>query len=166
MLKFAPVLLAFVLADYASAFTTNSGEWPLKQKLGEASNLAFAAVGDIASEINYIKSAGETAPSDGCSFCTDDPVEENDGDVIEHLNRISNSASDIGELALKASQQSGGVLQSYAKQACDLTRSVLNDIPAAKATISWQPIGVARPQTFDATQSKLQRVKSLLPSCF
>lgn len=164
MKKFAPVLFALIFAGHASART--DGEALVKQKLDEASSLAFAAVGDLDTQVNYIKSGSQNPPVDGCDFCSDDAVEENDGDVLEHIARISRNASNIGDLALKASQETGSTLQTFAKQACDLTRSTLNDIPAAKATISWAPVGIARPNTFDATERKLQRVKSLLPTCF
>ena len=166
MKKFASLALLLSIGGTASAFQTG-GSSQLTQQLSQASGLAFSVVADINAEISYIQSGRPSGPVNGCEFCSDeDTVNENDGDVIQHLLRISSSSAEIGRLSQEAAYQYG--LQQYqtAAQACSLTKSVLIDIPAARATVFWAPVGIARADTFDRTESKLNRLRTLLPTCF
>lgn len=162
------LVLAAGLSTNAFAFRTFPAPSP-GGGLQVVAQLAESIVYGIDQEIAYIQGASPTGPSDGCEFCGDGPmlmVNENDSDVVQHLLRISANSRQIGATSLNAANQPGPNQLMLIQLACQLTNSTLSDIPAARATVFWEPRGVARPQTFDATSEKLVRMKSLLPGCF
>jgi hypothetical protein len=162
------LMLASVLSTNAFAFSS----FPHPSHGGgleAVAQIANSIVYEINQEIAYIQGASHAEPIDGCEFCDNGPVltlNENDADVVQHLLRISANSNQIGATALNAANQPGPNQPMLVQYACQLTNSTLSDIPAARATIFWEPRGVARPQTFDATAQKLLRMKSLLPGCF
>ncbi|RZA24396.1 MAG: hypothetical protein EOP10_10025 [Proteobacteria bacterium] len=174
--KFASLtLFASVLSTGASAHGTGPeilnpglGHYEVVQKLNFASSVANSVVQDLNNEIAYIQNPQLAAPQGECSFCTDEgTVEENDTLVVQHLLVISQKSAEIGRLGLvAASQIPAPAGYDSARQACDLTNSVLGDIPNAKAAVSFAVVGVARPQTFDLTETKLRLIKTLFPFCF
>jgi hypothetical protein len=142
---------------------------PGSRGLQDVAQWAESIVTDIDQEIAYIQNSYRRVPHAGCEFCDEGSVlalNENDSDVVQHLLRISGSARQIGATALQAANQVGPAQLMLVQQACQLTGATLTDIPSAKATVFWEPRGVARPQTFDVTEQKLMRMKSLLPGCF
>ncbi|MES2744494.1 MAG: hypothetical protein EOP04_18650 [Proteobacteria bacterium] len=168
-------LFASVLSTQASAhgssaeiFNPDNGHYEVVQKLNFASSVANSLVQDLNNEIAYIQNPQVAAPQGDCSFCTDEgTVEENDKLVVQHLLVISQKSAEIGRLGqLAAGQIPSPAGYDSARLACDLTNSVLGDIPNAKAAVTFPVIGVARPQTFDLTETKLRLIKTLLPFCY